>query len=232
MPRPSAWQEWSAQVLRLWLAVSALALMLSGCTDEESSADVACWSSDDVTARDADDQPIQWNSPPNQIIDTDAKYQAVLQTSEGEITWELLTEAAPVTVNNFVCLARAGYYDGTPFHRILDGFVVQGGDPTGTGTGGPGYRFEDEPVQGEYEAGAVAMANSGPNTNGSQFFIVLDDLRQTLPKNYNLFAHVSGGQDVVEAIAKTPTSPDARGEVSVPDQPVILESVTIAEVAE
>lgn len=217
---------------RLVLAAFVVSLTLSGCGNDPGSADIGCWADDDITARDDEGRPVQWDSPPNHILDADVAYQAVLDTSEGEITWELLPDAAPTTVNNFVCLARAGYYDGTPFHRILDGFVIQGGDPTGTGSGGPGYRFEDEAVQGEYVAGTVAMANAGADTNGSQFFIVLDDLRQTLPKTYNLFARVIGGQEVVNAIAMTPTRPNARGEMSVPVEPVILESVTITEVSD
>jgi cyclophilin family peptidyl-prolyl cis-trans isomerase len=108
---------------------------------------------------------------------------------------------APKTVNNFVSLARDGYYDGLTFHRVVPEFVVQGGCPEGTGTGGPGYRFEDEPVKGEYELGAVAMANSGPNTNGSQFFICIDDCRQKLTPNYNLFGDVTEGIDVAQSVA-------------------------------
>lgn len=218
--------------MRNWMLMVFLAAMFLGsCGDDEAaeeSADI-CWSDDAVTARGGDDQPVQWNVAPNMVIDQDASYRAVLETSEGSITWDLLPQAAPLTVNNFVCLARAGFYDGTPFHRILAGFVIQGGDPTGTGTGGPGYQFDDEPGEGEYTAGAVAMANAGPNTNGSQFFIILDDLRQRLPPNYNLFGQVVEGQEVVQAIAETPTGPDARGEVSVPREQVTLESVTIEE---
>jgi cyclophilin family peptidyl-prolyl cis-trans isomerase len=105
-------------------------------------------------------------------------------------------------VNNFVFLARDGFYDGLTFHRVVDDFVIQGGCPEGTGRGGPGYRFEDEPVQGEYEAGAVAMANSGPHTNGSQFFICTVDDRHKLTKSYNLFGQVTKGMDVVGAIRK------------------------------
>ena len=109
----------------------------------------------------------------------------------------VLSRDAPVTVNNFVCLAEDGYFNDTPFHRIVKGFVIQGGDPTGTGSGGPGYKFADEPVTRDYERGTLAMANAGPNTNGSQFFIVLDDLRGKLPKNYTIFGRVTAGMDVV-----------------------------------
>jgi cyclophilin family peptidyl-prolyl cis-trans isomerase len=134
-----------------------------------------------------------------------------------------------VTVNNFVCLAEDGYYNNTPFHRIVSGFVIQGGDPTGTGSGGPGYQFNDEPVSKDYEKGILAMANAGPNTNGSQFFIVLDDLRGRLPKNYTIFGRVTSGQDVVDAIARTPTAVGRSGEKSTPTEPVTLEDVSISE---
>lgn len=171
----------------------------------------------------------QWNAPPAMILDESKAYQAVLETNKGSFTIDLNQEAAPKTVNNFVCLAKAGYFDGSPFHRILSGFVIQGGDPTGTGRGGPGYQFEDEPVVGEYVKGTVAMANAGPNTNGSQFFVVLDDLRNQLGKNYTIFGNVSAGIDVVDAIASTPTRANERGEPSVPTEPVTLERVTINE---
>jgi cyclophilin family peptidyl-prolyl cis-trans isomerase len=107
---------------------------------------------------------------------------------------------APRTVNNFVFLAGEGFYDGLTFHRVVDGFVIQGGCPEGTGRGGPGYRFEDEPVQGDYIAGSVAMANSGPGTNGSQFFISTADNRRSLTKSYNLFGQVVKGMEVVGEI--------------------------------
>ena len=113
---------------------------------------------------------------------------------------DLDPQLAPNTVNNFVNLARDGYYTGLTFHRVVPDFVVQGGCPEGTGTGGPGYRFDDEPVTGEYTLGAVAMANSGPNTNGSQFFICIDDCRSKLAPSYNLFGFVSNGMDVALSI--------------------------------
>jgi cyclophilin family peptidyl-prolyl cis-trans isomerase len=113
---------------------------------------------------------------------------------------ELDPQLAPNSVNNFVALARKGYYDGLTFHRVVDGFVIQGGCPEGTGRGGPGYKFADEPVKGDYEPGAVAMANAGPDTNGSQFFICLGDLKGKLDKNYNLFGYTIDGLDVVRKI--------------------------------
>jgi len=127
--------------------------------------------------------------------------KAVITTSKGVIEFTLNAVAAPKSVSNFVYLAELGYYNGLTFHRVEPGFVIQGGDPSGNGTGGPGYQFPDEPVQGEYIEGAVAMANAGPDTNGSQFFITLADVSQSLPKQYNLFGQVTKGIDVVKSIA-------------------------------
>jgi len=125
--------------------------------------------------------------------------KAIIKTSKGTIEFELLTDKAPKTVSNFVYLTENKFYNNLNFHRVVPGFVIQGGDPKGNGTGGPGYQFEDEPVQGDYKKGTVAMANSGPNTNGSQFFICLED-QTDLPKNYSLFGQVISGIDVVEKI--------------------------------
>ena len=126
--------------------------------------------------------------------------KAVIKTNKGTIEFQLYADKAPKTVSNFIYLAEKGFYDGLTFHRVVPGFVIQGGDPTGTGSGGPGYQFEDEKVQGDYKAGTVAMANSGPNTNGSQFFICIEG-QPTLPKQYNLFGQVVSGMDVVSKIA-------------------------------
>jgi peptidyl-prolyl cis-trans isomerase B (cyclophilin B) len=135
-----------------------------------------------------------------QVSDQSRRYAATIATDKGDIVIDLYASRAPKTVNNFVFLAGEGFYDGLTFHRVVDDFVIQGGCPEGTGRGNPGYRFEDEPVVGEYVAGAVAMANSGPNTNGSQFFICTVDDRRKLAKQYNLFGQVVGGMDVVTAI--------------------------------
>jgi cyclophilin family peptidyl-prolyl cis-trans isomerase len=129
-------------------------------------------------------------------IDLDKRYEVTINTNRGTMVLDLEPLRAPRTVNNFVSLARAGYYDGLTFHRVVPEFVIQGGCPEGTGLGGPGYRFEDEPVSGEYTLGAVAMANAGPDTNGSQFFICIDDCRSKLAKSYNLFGYVTSGMDV------------------------------------
>ena len=116
-------------------------------------------------------------SPPQMNIDEQSIYRVTLETNKGTIVMDLDPKIAPNSVNNFVNLARDGYYTGLTFHRVVPDFVIQGGCPEGTGTGGPGYRFDDEPVTGDYTLGAVAMANAGPNTNGSQFFICIDDCR-------------------------------------------------------
>src|SRR3954463_11643440 len=122
-------------------------------------------------------------------------YHVTITTNRGTIEMDLDPQLAPNSVNNFVGLARDGYYDGLTFHRVVADFVIQGGCPEGTGTGGPGYKFRDEPVKSEYTLGAVAMANAGKNTNGSQFFICIDDCTRKLSKDYNLFGHVVEGMD-------------------------------------
>jgi cyclophilin family peptidyl-prolyl cis-trans isomerase len=171
----------------------------------------------------------QWSSPPPMQLAEGRKYTATLQTTKGPIIIELLAADAPRTVNNFVFLAREGYYDGVPFHRVIKGFMIQTGDPTGTGTGGPGYRFEDEPVTRAYAPGTVAMANAGPNTNGSQFFIVHGDGGRGLPPNYTIFGQVLAGQDVVNALANVPVQASPRGERSVPTEDLRINRVTIEE---
>jgi cyclophilin family peptidyl-prolyl cis-trans isomerase len=196
-------------------------------TPEATPAALNCWSADQVT----EDPTLgkQYAQSPAMKIDPAKTYTATIETNKGTVTVELFPADAPNTVNNFVCLADDGYFDGTPFHRIVKGFVIQGGDPTGTGTGGPGYRFDDEPITRDYERGTLAMANAGPNTNGSQFFIVLDDLRGKLPKNYTIFGKVTEGLDVVDAIANTPTSVGRSGEKSTPNESITVEKVTVAE---
>src|SRR5918995_2952 len=139
------------------------------------------------------------SAPPAHEIDDNATYEVTIATDKGDIVMDLDPKLAPNTVNNFVALARQGFYDDLAFHRVVPEFVIQGGDPEGTGRGGPGYRFADEPVQGEYTLGAVAMANAGPDTNGSQFFICIDDCTRKLTPNYNLFGHVTSGIDVAQS---------------------------------
>lgn len=165
----------------------------------------------------------QYETPPAMTIDLSKIYTATIETSAGSITVELYPAHAPQTVNNFIFLAREGFYDGVIFHRTISGFMIQGGDPTGTGTGGPGYRFRDEfHDKTTYDRGTVAMANAGPNTNGSQFFICHDNVG--LPNAYTIFGEVTDGMDVVDIIAEAPTGAQDR-----PIEPVTINSVTITE---
>eukprot|EP00095_Tigriopus_kingsejongensis_P002283 snap_masked-scaffold10751_size2138-processed-gene-0.0 protein:Tk02283 transcript:snap_masked-scaffold10751_size2138-processed-gene-0.0-mRNA-1 annotation:"peptidyl-prolyl cis-trans isomerase" len=178
-------------------------------------------------AEGSDTQVLEFDQAPEMCIDVAKTYTAAVSTSMGDFTIDLDAERAPLTVNNFVFLARYGYYDGATFHRVIPGFVIQGGDPVGNppGTGGPGYSFDDElPEAGEYELGSLAMANSGANTNGSQFFVITGDQGQALPPQYSLFGKVSEGLDVALSIQDVETdSGDA------PVEPVVIESVTITE---
>ncbi len=158
--------------------------------------------------------------------------RAVISTDLGDIEADLFTTDAPKAAGNFVELAKKGYYDDVIFHRVIPGFVIQGGDGQHgkksslnagqVGTGGPGYKFEDEPFKGDYTRGALAMANAGPNTNGSQFFICHQDLTGKLPKNYTIFGQVTKGLDIVDQIAGAP-----RNARDLPDAPVAMKSVTI-----
>ncbi|MHB1536856.1 MAG: peptidylprolyl isomerase [Acidimicrobiales bacterium] len=165
-----------------------------------------------------------FDAPPPMCIDPDRRYSAEMVTSKGTLRIALDPIGAPNTVNNFVFLARYHYFDGIVFHRVIPGFVLQGGDPTGTGRGGPGYRFADElPAPGRYELGSLAMANAGPDTNGSQFFVISGPQGMQLPPQYALFGKVVAGLDVVAAI-------DAIGTRSgTPSEKVTIESVTVTE---
>jgi cyclophilin family peptidyl-prolyl cis-trans isomerase len=147
---------------------------------------------------------------------------ATLQTNHGAITLELFDEDAPKTVDNFLKLARDGFYDGVIFHRVIPDFMIQGGDPTGTGTGGPGYQFEDEFNEHKVVRGALAMANAGPNTNGSQFFIVTTEAASWLDGKHTVFGRVADGMDVVDTISDVPT--DARDR---PSEDVVIERVDL-----
>ena len=164
----------------------------------------------------------QYANPPEMVIDPAKTYTATVETTAGTMTAQLFASEAPRTVNNFVFLANEGFYTDVIFHRVISGFMIQGGDPTGTGTGGPGYRFDDEPVTREYQRGTLAMANAGPNTNGSQFFVMHKDY--PLPPNYTIFGKLSAGEEVIDAIAGAPTGAQDR-----PVTPVAIKSVTISE---
>lgn len=171
------------------------------------------------------ERQIKFDAQPPMCIDVDKTYTAVMDTSMGSMTIVLDPKRAPLTVNNFVFLARYKYYDSIIFHRIINGFVCQGGDPEGSGRGGPGYRFADElPSAGEYEIGSVAMANAGPNTNGSQFFLISGPSGAGLPPQYSLFGKITEGLDVLEAMQNVPTGAGDR-----PKTDVVINSVTVSE---
>jgi len=165
----------------------------------------------------------QYSAPPEMVIDPSKRYTATITTDSGDIVVELFADKAPRTVNNFVVLARDGYYDGVTFHRVIKGFMAQGGDPTGSGAGGPGYKFEDEfhPALRHDQPGVLSMANAGPNTNGSQFFICLEDVG--LPHAYTIFGEVTSGMETVDSIASTPL----RGERPIED--AFMQSIEITE---
>lgn len=210
------------------LAVPALALALASCGSDEpenptgvsqSGAAVECPPAEGV------ETPVQtFEQAPPMCIDEAKTYTAVMTTDVGDVTFALDAKKAPKTVNNFVVLSRYGYYDGVPFHRVIPGFMIQGGDPTGQGNGGPGYEFEDElPAAGEYEIGSLAMANAGPDTNGSQFFVVTGDSGVALPPDYSLFGKVTSGMETVREIEED-GSPDGS-----PGEQHRIDSITITE---
>lgn len=172
----------------------------------------------------------QWSAPPALQIDPNKQYFATLKTEFGDIRIELFAKDAPNTVNNFVFLANEKFYDGVVFHRIIKSFMIQGGDPTGTGGGGPGYRFADElRVKRSYDPGIVAMANSGPNTQGSQFFICNGPSCKNLngAPNYTQFGKVVAGMDVVEKISSLPVVAGGEDTPSKPVKPPVIQTVVI-----
>lgn len=216
-------------------------LVAAGCGGDSDGGDappasapaqvVTSFAGDECSAAEPDPepQPATYPAPPPLTIDPAATYTATLETSCGDIVIALDAEAAPETVNNFVFLAREGFYDGLTFHRVVTGFVIQGGDPEGDGRGGPGYEFPDELPDDGYPAGSVAMANSGPDTNGSQFFIVTGDA--PLPNAYSKFGRVTEGLEVARAIEAfaDPSLDPGDPAAQTPASPVYIYSVTITE---
>lgn len=176
-------------------------------------------------------KPKTYSGAPTMTINAQKEYVATMNTSKGVMKIGLFAKEAPVAVNNFVFLAREGFYDNTPFHRVIKGFMIQGGDPTGTGMGSPGYKFADEKVTRDYLRGTLAMANSGPNTNGSQFFIMHADY--PLPKNYVIFGKIldndEAGFKTLDAIASTQVTMSNSGEQSSPTETISVTKVTIEE---
>lgn len=191
-------------------------------------AALSCWS-------DAPDSSVagfpQFPGVPEMKIDPDKTYYATVVTNRGTFVIELLDEAAPVTVNNFVCLATNDYYDGVIFHRVMRDFMIQTGDPTGTGRGGPGYQINDELPTGDlkYLPGIVAMANAGANTNGSQFFINTANNTTNLQPNYTIFGEVVEGMDTVTTISEVPVGFNSQGEQSVPAATMTILDIVITE---
>lgn len=221
----------------VWIAVACF--LLAGCAETHPGNDTGDLASqlgkqDQPATASADSSHTNatpmFEKAPDLTIDPKKHYQATLATQAGDITVELFADKTPHTVNNFVFLAGQHFYDNTFFHRAIKGFMIQGGDPTGTGTGGPGYSFPDEPFEGAYTRGTLAMANAGPDTNGSQFFIVQEDT--PLPKNYVIFGKVVSGMEAVDKIANAPVKAGDSGEQSTPIDPVHITSVTISESAQ
>jgi len=190
----------------------------------------ACSSNSEISQTTKEVKIMKWPNPPPMSIDPGKEYQTTIKTNLGDIVVQLFPKDAPIAVNNFVFLARQGFYDGVKFHRVVKGFVIQGGDPTGTGAGDPGYKFADEKVTRDYVAGTLAMANSGSNTNGSQFFITLADLSGRLGKDYTIFGLVTDGFNIVQKIGNVPVKARAPGdEISLPTVDVHVNSITIVE---
>lgn len=218
-------------------AALAVCLLLAGCGNKPNAGGAASGAAGGAatggSAAGEQAKPKSWDSPPAMQIDAKKTYEAEVTTSKGSFTIQLFAKDAPKTVNNFVFLSKQGFYDGVIFHRIIKTFMVQTGDPKGNGTGGPGYKFEDEQTPyTNYEPGIVAMANAGPNTNGSQFFICTgpDAAASLNPRpNYTVFGKVTNGMDVVQKIADTPVKASPRGELSVPTETVTINSVKITE---
>lgn len=200
--------------------LTTVMLLGAGCTSAPVSS-TTVGTQDSSTP--ASVSPSTWSFPGTLPVEQIHNKQIRLTTNKGDIVFKLYDDTAPNTVSNFVYLASGGYYDGLIFHRVINGFMIQGGDPTGTGSGGPGYKFADELKDDRtYVRGTVAMANAGPNTNGSQFFIMHKDT--PLPHAYSIFGEVIEGLDIVDAIATTPTGAQDR-----PVTEVVMTKVTVED---
>ncbi|HEY0828073.1 MAG TPA: peptidylprolyl isomerase [Bacilli bacterium] len=225
----------SNRVVRYLISFMLVTLLLTAC-GPKSVEQAKDGENNTGTGNQADDnngQPKSWSSPPEMKIDANKTYTAVMETSKGSFTIELFAKDAPQTVNNFVFLAKEGFYDGVKFHRIIQDFMIQGGDPLGNGTGGPGYTIVDElPTKYTYEVGEIAMARtSAPNSAGSQFFICTGNSCSNLSAqpDYVIFGKVVSGMESVDKIAATPVEADARGEMSQPTETVTITSIKIEE---
>ena len=208
--------------MRRLLAIGLLLIALAACGEAEPAAE---------TSEPAEGGMKQYSSHPGTVIEAGKSYSAVIKTNLGDMTFDLLANEAPLAVNSFVFLAREGYFDGVIFHRIIPGFMGQSGDPTGTGGGGPGYKFDIETPSGPYIRGSLAMANAGPGTNGSQFFIVFDNLTEQgrLSPDYSLFGQMTDGEAALEALESVPVTAKPSGERSQPLEEVRISTIEIIE---
>ncbi len=221
--------DFMRRMLTLIILLGALlpaAVVTSSSTQAQSGLDGSgCWPEGALTG--ISGGTMTWSQPPATIIDPAQSYQASLDTTMGNILIQLDAAKAPIATNNFICLALAGYYTGTDFHRIFSGYLIQGGDPSGSGTGNPGYSVPSDPTLGPYPIGSVAMANAMPNQNGSQFFIAAADLTDQFPADFPVFGQVISGQEIVQAISQGAVQAQLDGEQSKPVDPAILLKVTI-----
>jgi cyclophilin family peptidyl-prolyl cis-trans isomerase len=235
--KPTRLKIFTNKRLPILVCMLAVVLTASGCGQKYSNNSgqnaAATPKPTAVQSASPSSSPKSWPTAPAMQIDPKKHYTADVKTSKGSFTIDLIADKAPKTVNNFVFLAKAKFFEGITFHRIIQTFMIQTGDPLGTGAGGPGYKFADElPPAAPYSPGIVAMANAGPNTNGSQFFICTgpDSAGLNQIPNYTVFGKISAGMDTVQAIAATPVQKNPNtGETSMPTEKVIIESVTITE---
>ena len=208
--------------MRRLLAIGLLLIALAACGEAEPAAE---------TSDSAEGGVKQYSAHPGTVIEAGKSYSAVVKTNLGDMTFDLLADESPLAVNSFVFLAREGYFDGVIFHRIIPGFMGQSGDPTGTGGGGPGYKYDIETPSGPYIRGSLAMANAGPGTNGSQFFIVFDNLTELgrLSPDYSLFGQMSDGEPALKALESVPVTAKPSGERSQPLEEVRISTIEIIE---
>ena len=206
----------------LIIAVVAVSIFIY---KDRTSDDLVIDNKEDETNMESDTN--QWGFAPEMQIDQSKTYIATMKTNKGDIKFRLFAPETPFTVNNFIFLSREGFYDDVIFHRVIKDFMIQGGDPTGTGTGGPGYAFSDEAIIRDYTRGTLAMANAGPNTNGSQFFIMHKDL--SLPRSYVIFGEVIEGIETIDKIAEVEVQASPMGELSSPVDEIKIKSIKIEE---
>ena len=208
--------------MRRLLAIGLMLIALAACGEAEPAAE---------TSEPTEGGVKQYSAHPGTVIEDGKSYTAVIKTNLGDMSFELLADESPLAVNSFVFLAREGYFDGVIFHRIIPGFMGQSGDPTGTGGGGPGYKYDIETPSGPYIRGSLAMANAGPGTNGSQFFIVFDNLTDQgrLSPDYSLFGQMTDGEPALRALESVPVTAKPSGERSQPLEEVRIFTIEIIE---